>query len=82
MILEQGRPQNTEGRQERELRVYDLLDSLALSYQRVDHEAAETMEVCQKNRCRIRCTDLQESLFVQPTGNGVLPFDDAGGKAL
>ena len=48
MKLEQGRPQNTEGRPERELRVYDLLDSLALSYQRVDHEAAETMEVCQK----------------------------------
>ncbi len=46
MILEQGRPQKTEGRLERELRVYDLLETLAVEYERVDHEAAETMEIC------------------------------------
>ena len=46
MILEKGRPASTEGRLERETRVYDLLDALEIEYDRVDHEAAETMEVC------------------------------------
>ena len=46
MILEKGRPQNTDGRLARETRVYDLLDRLNIEYDRVDHEAAETMEVC------------------------------------
>jgi Ala-tRNA(Pro) deacylase len=31
---------------EKEIRTYDLLDSLKISYQRVDHEPAMTMEVC------------------------------------
>lgn len=31
---------------EKEIRVYDLLDSLGIDYQRVDHEAAMTMEAC------------------------------------
>jgi Ala-tRNA(Pro) deacylase len=34
------------GREEKEMRVYDLLDSLNITYERVDHEAAETMEAC------------------------------------
>lgn len=46
MILQQGRPQTTDGRLAKEVRVYDFLDSLAVPYQRVDHEAAMTMEVC------------------------------------
>lgn len=46
--LEQGRPENTENRMEKEIRVYDLLDSLGVSYQRVDHEAAMTMEACEE----------------------------------
>ena len=48
MILEQGRPQNCEGRQEREVRTYDLLDRLGIAYERIDHEAAETMELCRE----------------------------------
>ena len=44
MELQNGRPDNTEGRLEKELRVYDLLDRLGVAYQRVDHEAAMTME--------------------------------------
>lgn len=36
-----------EGRLEKEIRVYDLLDQLGLSYERVDHEAAMTMEACE-----------------------------------
>lgn len=33
-------------RKEREVRVYDLLDKLGIKYERVDHEAAMTMEEC------------------------------------
>lgn len=48
MKLENGRPQNTEGRLEKEIRTYDLLEELEIEYERVDHEAADTMEACQK----------------------------------
>ena len=44
--LEAGRPQNLDGRLEKEIRVYDLLDELGIDYQRIDHEAADTMEAC------------------------------------
>ena len=46
MELLQGRPFNTDGRLDKEIRVYDLLDKLSISYQRVDHEPAMTMEAC------------------------------------
>ena len=46
MILMQGRPADPSGRLEKEIRVYDFLDALGISYQRIDHEAANTMEVC------------------------------------
>ena len=46
MELEQGRPANCADRLEKEVRVYDLLDNLGVDYQRVDHEAAMTMEAC------------------------------------
>lgn len=47
MELVNGRPENAEGRLEKEIRVYDLLDSLGVKYQRIDHEAAMTMEACE-----------------------------------
>lgn len=46
MKLVQGRPEDCTGRLEKEIRVYDLLDRLGISYQRIDHEAAMTMEAC------------------------------------
>ena len=46
MELIQGRPANCAGRLEKEIRCYDLLDSLNISYQRIDHEATMTMEAC------------------------------------
>ena len=46
MVLEQGRPKDCSGRLEKEIRVYDLLDSLGVEYWRIDHEAAMTMEAC------------------------------------
>ena len=46
MELIHGRPENTEGRLPKEVRVYDFLDALGISFERVDHEAAMTMEAC------------------------------------
>ena len=42
-----GRPENTEGRLEKEIAVYDFLDSLGIEYKRADHEALMTMEACE-----------------------------------
>lgn len=46
MELMKGRPDDISGRLEREIRVYDLLDSLGIEYLRTDHEEANTMEAC------------------------------------
>ena len=46
MELVNGRPADCGGRLAKEVRCYDLLDSLGVSYQRIDHEAAMTMEAC------------------------------------
>ena len=46
LTLVKGRPTTSEGRLEKEMRVYDLLDSLGIGYERVDHEEANTMEAC------------------------------------
>ena len=46
MQLLDGRPKDMTGRLEKEARVYDLLDKLAMWYQRVDHDPADTMEIC------------------------------------
>ena len=46
LVLQKGRPKDTAGREEKELAVYDLLDDLGMEYERVDHEAAFTMEAC------------------------------------
>lgn len=48
MELVKGRPFDTEGRLEKEIRTYDLLDSLGIEYWRIDHEAAFTMEACEE----------------------------------
>lgn len=46
MELYKGRPESTQGRLEKEIRVYDLLDSLHIEYVRTDHEKTDTMEAC------------------------------------
>lgn len=46
MKLMSGRPADTTGRLEKEIKVYDLLDSLGIEYERTDHEEANTMEAC------------------------------------
>lgn len=44
--IHKGRPTDITGRQNRETRVYDLLDSIGVEYERLDHAPAMTMEVC------------------------------------
>ena len=46
MEIYSGRPEDVTGRLEKEVKVYDLLDRLEIPYERVDHEAAMTMEAC------------------------------------
>ena len=46
MELLQGRPADWAARLPKEIRVYDLLDSLGIRYHHIDHEAAMTMEAC------------------------------------
>ncbi len=46
--LEQGRPKNEEGRLEKEIRTYDLLDKLKIPFERIDHEELATIEACQE----------------------------------
>ena len=46
MELENGRPLDISGRLDKEIRCYDLLDSLNVPYQRIDHDPAMTMEDC------------------------------------
>ena len=44
--LVKGRPESDAGRLEKEIRTYNLLESLGIEYERVDHEEANTMEAC------------------------------------
>lgn len=46
--LYKGRPADTSNRLPKEIRTYDLLDSLNISYERVDHDTLPTMEACQE----------------------------------
>lgn len=46
MELVKGKPDHIEGRLDKEIRTYELLDRLGITYERIDHEAAETMEAC------------------------------------
>ncbi len=43
-----GRPEDINGRLSKEIRCYDFLDKLNIEYQRVDHKAADTMEICEE----------------------------------
>lgn len=46
MELVKGRPKCEGERLPKEIRTYDLLDALNIDYERIDHEAAFTMEAC------------------------------------
>ena len=46
LTLMNGRPEDCTGRLAKEIQCYDLLDTLGIAYQRVDHTPAQTMEIC------------------------------------
>ena len=46
MELFDGRPADVTGRLPREVRTYDYLDGLGITYKRTDHERADNMEAC------------------------------------
>lgn len=48
MELVKGRPIDETNRLQKEIDTYDFLDSLGVKYDRIDHEAAFTMEVCEE----------------------------------
>ena len=63
MELSEGRPTNEQGRLEKELRVYDFLDSLRIRYQRIDHNMTQTMEACAEID-RVLCAAICKNLFL------------------
>ena len=48
MTRQTGRPADETGRLAKEIRTYDFLDANHVWYERIDHEAAMTMEVCEE----------------------------------
>ena len=46
MELFDGRPADVTGRLPREVRTYDYLDGLGITYKRTDHDRADNMEAC------------------------------------
>lgn len=65
MELYRGRPENTEGRLDREVRVYDFLDRNGIDYFRTDHfdTPATTMEACREVD-RVLGTRICKNLFL------------------
>ena len=59
-----GRPQNPSGRLPKELAVYDLLDSLQIPYERLDHDPLPTIQACQEVD-RIFDLDVCKNLFLR-----------------
>lgn len=43
-----GRPADPSGRSANEIAVYDFLDSIGVSYQRLDHDATPSIEFCEE----------------------------------
>ena len=63
MELQKGRPADTAGRMEKEIRTYDFLDGLGVEYDRVDHGPAMTMEDC-KEADKILQATICKNLFL------------------
>lgn len=62
--LYNGRPGNLTGRLPKEIRTYDLLDKLNISYQRVDHSPLPTIEACREVDALLQI-DICKNLFLR-----------------
>lgn len=79
-VLYTGRPSDTRSAVEE--RCYDLLDRLGISYYRVDHEHADTIEMCEEVEKLLGCsicknlflTNRQETAFYLLIMPGEKPF--------
>ena len=86
-----GRPAAADGRLEKEMKCYDVLDALGIAYLRAEHDFADTIEACEQVEqvlglpCRGRGSGLacvQEPVSVQPAEDAVLPSDAGGEQGL
>ena len=69
MEIYQGRPETNEGRLQKEIAVYDLLDELQISYERVDHPGLRTarkwIRRCISRSARICfCAIIRKRIFI------------------
>ena len=62
--LYEGRPADTSGREDKEIRTYDLLDSLQVPFVRVDHDALPTIEACREVD-QLLGTEICKNLFLR-----------------
>ena len=68
----------TGGRIPQEFAIYDRLEELSIPYVRVDHDHADTIEICHEVE-KVLGAQICKNLFLC---NRVLSADDAGGQAL
>ena len=61
--LQRGRPENFSERMPKEQRCYELLDKLGIEYDRVDHDYADTIEMCHEVEKTLG-TDICKNLFL------------------
>ena len=47
-VIYDGKPEDFAGREDKEIRTYNLLEQLGISFQRVDHDPAMNMEACEE----------------------------------
>lgn len=78
MELQKGRPADTTGRLEKEIRTYDLLDRLGVAYERVDHAPAMTMEVCQEIDQTLQAVICKNLFLCNRQETALLSADDPG----
>lgn len=63
LTLHHGRPDSVCGRLDKEIRTYDFLDRVGVSYDRIDHQPADTMEVCREIDLTLQAT-ICKNLFL------------------
>jgi len=58
-----GRPVDETGRLEKEIKTYNVLDTLGIDYQRLDHDVANTIDDCTEIDARLEAT-ICKNLFL------------------
>ncbi len=82
MVLVKGRPANSAERLPKEIRVYDFLDRLDIFYERIDHEAAMTMEACAQIDKILMATTCKNLLLCNRQKNDFYLLLMEGGKVF